>query len=222
VALIGPNGAGKSTLLKVLAGLLVPQNGRVQHAGLTRGDIAYLAQSGPLPGEFSGRALVELGRVPRTGLFRSPGEADERAVLGALTRTQSLGFSERRLRELSGGEQQRLALARALAQEPRLLLLDEPTLHLDLRHQAALLQTLRAEAERGVGVVVVLHDLSLAARADRCALLDRGRLAALGSPRQVLDRAILSRAYDADIDVVDTAHGTAVIVKVPNGAGALQ
>jgi iron complex transport system ATP-binding protein len=218
VALIGPNGAGKSTLLKLLAGLVPPASGRVDRTGLAPGDIAYLAQSAPLPADFSGRALVELGRVPRTGLFRSPDETDARAVLGALTRTQSLPFSERRLRELSGGEQQRLALARALAQEPRLLLLDEPTQHLDLRHQAALLQTLRAEAARGVAVVVVLHDLNLAARADRVALLDRGKLCALGSPSEVLRPAALSAAYEADIDVVDTAHGTAVIVKVPSGA----
>jgi iron complex transport system ATP-binding protein len=222
LALIGPNGAGKSTLLKTLAGLLRPHSGRVLRSELGRGDIAYLAQSAPLPDEFSGRALVELGRVPRTGLFRSQREADARAVHQALLRTQSLDFCERRLESLSGGERQRLALARALAQEPKLLLLDEPTSHLDLRHQAALLQTLREQAAQGAGVVVVLHDLNLAALADRCALLDRGRLRAVGPPREVLERHALSAAYAADIDVIDSARGMAVIVRLDSASGGLQ
>lgn len=217
LALVGPNGAGKTTLLKALAGLLPLSSGSVTRKGdLRPADVAYLAQAERLPADFSVRAVVELGRVARLGLFRSFGRGDGVAVATALARASCTELAERRLGTLSGGEQQRVALARALAQEPRVLLLDEPTNHLDLRHQAALVRALRAEAQRGVAVAVVLHDLSLAARADACALLADGRIRSWGFVREVLRSRELSEAYGTPIEVLETPRGLAVF----GGAGS--
>ena len=129
-----------------------------------------------------------------------------------MLRTGTLPLAERRLRELSGGERQRVALARALAQEPALLLLDEPTTHLDLRHQAQLLSALRAEAARGVGSVVVMHDLTLAGQTDRCVLLRDGALVADGAPDTVLRADLLSQTYETPLEVIRSADGRRAVV----------
>lgn len=212
VSVLGPNGAGKSTLLKALASLLRPTTGQVLRAGLGPGDVAYLSQSERIPVDFTVRGLVELGRIAHTGLWRSLGTRDVRAVERAMQRTETSELAPRLLRTLSGGEQQRAALARALAQEPKLLLLDEPASHLDLRHQADLMRVLRAEAASGTCVVVVLHDLNLAAHTDRCIVLARGALQAQGSPDSVLEAGGLSQIYEAAIVTGRTDDGQLALV----------
>jgi len=202
VALIGPNGAGKTTLLKIAAGLLRPQAGSVAFAA-----VAYLAQVDPLPGDWTAREIVELGRLPHVGLFRALSARDHAAVRSAMERTGIEAFAGRTVDTLSGGERQRVALARALAQEPSVLLLDEPTNHLDPRHQVELFATLRVAAGDGVGVVAVVHDLVFAAHADRCVLLAGGGIVAAGPPGEVLRAETLSAAYGTAMDVLRTEDG---------------
>ncbi len=185
-AIVGPNGAGKSTLLRVLAGLKHPDAGTVtldghevhRMAPQSRGrQIAWLAQQGEAGGDLSGRETVHLGRLPHLGLFGAPGAADEAIVDAALAATESAAWQHRRLHELSGGERQRLLLARALATEAPVLLLDEPTTHLDPPHQVALARLFRRLAATHT-LVTVLHDLPLALLADRVLLLGEGRVQA--------------------------------------------
>jgi iron complex transport system ATP-binding protein len=212
VALIGPNGTGKTTLLKILAGLLVPSSGRVTTDGPRAETIAYLSQSEDLPLDWSVREVVELGRFPYVGLWRDLTPSDEEMVEGAMHRTSTLPLAARLVASLSGGERQRVALARALAQTPRALLLDEPTTHLDLRHQAHLFATLRAEAERGVGVVTVMHDLPFAAQADRCVLLAGGAIRATGSPAEVLRPDLLEQVYETALEAFHAHDGRIIVV----------
>ena len=188
-AIVGPNGAGKSTLLRVLAGLLAPAEGSVLLDGgalhemkpVERGrSIAWLAQLGDVTGELTARETVALGRLPHTGLFGAPTAADENAIDRAMAATECGDWQHRRLHELSGGERQRVLLARALATEAPVLLLDEPTAHLDPPHQVALARLCR-RLGRTHTVVTVLHDLPLALQADRVLVLDAGRAVAAGA-----------------------------------------
>jgi iron complex transport system ATP-binding protein len=217
IALVGPNGAGKTTLLKVLAGLLTPDIGAVRSAEPQARAVAYLAQSEALPSDWSVRELVELGRLPYVGLWRDLGPRDERAVKSAMERAEIASLACRSIATLSGGERQRVGLARALAQDPRILLLDEPSTHLDLRHQAELLAVLRAEADRGVAVVVVMHDLTSAAHADRCVLLSNGRIRAEGPPADVLDADLLREVYDTEVEILRTEDGRIIVHAAPAG-----
>jgi iron complex transport system ATP-binding protein len=212
VALIGPNGAGKTTLLKLMAGLLKPKAGAIRAPEPRARSIAYLAQSEPLPTEFSALEIVRLGRLPFQGFWGRETRADANAVERAMQRTDTTGFADRTLGTLSGGERQRVALARALAQEPKLLLLDEPTNHLDLAHQADLMALLRREALGGLGVVMVVHDLNLAAHADRCLLLFNGRIQAEGSPSEVLRPETLEPVYGVQLETLRTSEGRIVVV----------
>ncbi len=207
VALIGPNGAGKTTLLKIAAGLLRPAAGSVTVTATRPHAVAYLAQVEPLPDDWTAREIVELGRLPHAGLFRSLSPEDHAAVRSALDRTGLSALADRTLATLSGGERQRVALARALAQEPSVLLLDEPTNHLDPRRQVELFATLRAAARAGMGVVAVVHDLLFASQADRCLLLAGGGIAASGPPSAVLRPETLSAAYGTAMDVLRTEDG---------------
>jgi iron complex transport system ATP-binding protein len=217
VALLGPNGAGKTTLLRVLAGLEHPESGEVQAPQPRARSVAYLAQVEPLPAEFTALDVVRLGRLPHQtsfwqAVFARETRNDTDAVTSAMRRTGTLEFSYRLTGSLSGGEQQRVALARALAQEPKALLLDEPTNHLDLSHQAALMALLRREALGGLGVVMVLHDLNLAALADRCVLLTDGRIVASGPPHVVLEPKLLEDVYGVALERLETTDGRTVIV----------
>jgi iron complex transport system ATP-binding protein len=216
VAIIGPNGAGKTTLLKLAAGLLSPSSGRVV-TRVPAGGVAYLAQADPLPGEFTVREIVELGRLPHVGLLGRLGARDHAAVEAALARTGTAALASRLVETLSGGEQQRVALARALAQSPIVLLLDEPTSHLDPRYQVELFGALRAAAAEGVGVVVVVHDLALAGAADRCVLLVRGELCAEGPPAEVLAPHTLSAAYGTAMDVLRAPDGRVIALPAMGG-----
>lgn len=188
-AVVGPNGAGKSTLLQTLAGLLAPAAGTVELDGRALGAwaarergrrLAWMSQQGEAGGEPTVREVVMLGRLPQLGLFGTPGPEDEAAVDAAIALTECADWQHRRLHELSGGERQRALLARALAVQAPVLLLDEPTTHLDAPHQVALLRLLR-RLGRTQAVVSVLHDLPLALQADRLLLLQEGRVHAHGA-----------------------------------------
>jgi len=200
-AIVGPNGAGKSTLLRTLAGLQRSHAGRVLLDGRPlelvspaerARRMAWLAQQGEVTGELTVRETVELGRIAHLGLIGTPGRADAAAVERAMALTECADWAHRRLHELSGGERQRVLLARALATEAPLLLLDEPTTHLDAPHQVALARLFRALAAAR-GVVTVLHDLPVALQADRLVVLEAGRVVADGAPND----ASLQRALEA-------------------------
>jgi iron complex transport system ATP-binding protein len=211
LAIVGPNGAGKTTLLKLLAGILAPSVGRVELTVL-RSRVAYLAQSEELPQDWTVRELVELGRLPHQGFLGRPGPKDGDIVRHAMERTCTLALAERAIGTLSGGQRQRAALARALAQEPCVLLLDEPTSHLDVRHQLETLAVLRQEASQGVAVAAVMHDLILASHADRCAFVGKGRPIRVGSPAEVLAPDTLQRELGVEVEVFRTALGRSVAV----------
>ncbi len=189
-AVVGPNGAGKSTLLRLLAGLQAPQSGEVRIDGRPLASLsdreralrlAWLAQQGESTGELTVREVVQLGRLARQGLFGAVTADDERCVEQAMAEAECSAWQERRLHELSGGERQRVFVARALAVQAPLLLLDEPTTHLDPPHQIALVRLIRQQARAGVSVVSALHDLTLAFLADRLVIMERGRIRAGGA-----------------------------------------
>jgi len=224
-ALVGPNGAGKSTLLRALAGLLPLAGGSVRlcpGAGAAPFDVhaaasaerarhlAWLAQQGEVTGELNVRETVELGRIARLGLLGTPDAADAAAVEQAMALTECRPWQQRRLHELSGGERQRVLLARVLATEAPLLLLDEPTTHLDAPHQVALARLFRRLAHEGPAprtVLSVLHDLPIALAADRLLVLERGVLRADGAPSDRAVQAALVRVFGGAIRVDNEAGG---------------
>ena len=203
-AIVGPNGAGKSSLLRVLAGLWAPDSGSVRLDGRPLTDwsvrerarhMAWLAQAQEASGELTVGDTVMLGRLPQLGLFASPASPDHAAVDAALQATESADWRERLTQQLSGGERQRVMLARTLATQAPVLLLDEPTTHLDPPHQVALARLLRRLAPTHT-VVSVLHDLPLALAADRVLLLHQGALV-MDAP--ALDTALhraIERVFD--------------------------
>lgn len=214
LALVGPNGAGKSTLLGVLAGDLAPDDGEVDLDGQPLGEWrlralarqrAVLTQEHRVSFPFPAVDVVRMGRSPWRG--RPEEDQDERVVAEAMAATDLDRLAGQPFGLLSGGEKGRTAFARLLAQQTRILILDEPTAALDIGHQEAVLDRARREAATGAAVVIVLHDLTLAAAwADRVALLHHGRLAAEGPPADVLTTPMLSLVYDYPIDV--TPHPT--------------
>ena len=224
-ALLGPNGAGKSTLFGVLAGDTAPTSGHVTLNGtpLTAHkpkDLArmrgVLLQQNAVTFSFTAREVVAMGRVPWA---RTPAEDDDdEAIDEAMAKTDVLTLADRTVTSLSGGERARVALARVLAQRTRLLLLDEPTAALDLRHHEEVLQIARAEADNGAAVAVVLHDLDAAlAVADRVTLLARGRVVAQGAAREVLTAERIEEVYGQVVDVL-THPDTGEPIIVPRRA----
>jgi iron complex transport system ATP-binding protein len=218
VALLGANGSGKTTLLRLVGGALRPQHGQVRVAdrpveqwernALAR-RVAVLPQQLDLPDGFRVAELVEMGRAPHARrLFGSTAD-DQRAIARALADADALDLADRYPHELSGGERQRALVAMALAQEPELLLLDEPTLHLDLAHQVALLSSIRRlRAQRALTVIAVLHDLNLAAAfAPRVVILDGGIVAADGPASDVLQADLISRVFHVAVTEAWTAEG---------------
>lgn len=222
VALIGPNGAGKSTLIRAISGLIAPQAGviRVGDLDLIRATpwqraryLAVVPQVNQLPPAFTVWQTVLLGRTPYLNFLGQVSPHDEAIARQALEQVEALHLAERCLSELSGGELQRILLARALAQQTPFLLLDEPTTHLDLQYQIALLTHLRHLADNSMtsdlprrGVLMVLHDLNLTVRyADCVALLVGGRLWAWGTTREVLQPDLLSRAFGVPISMTETS-----------------
>jgi len=196
IGVVGPNGAGKSTLLRVLAGLVRLSGGEVVLKGRQVGALSPSALArfvtfmpqGTDPQPFTALETVLMGRYPHLGRFQLEGENDREIALRAMTSTETDGFAGRQLNTLSGGEHQRVLMARVLAQEGSIMLLDEPTSNLDLRHRLGVMEVIREQAvTRDAAVIVALHDLSLAARyCDSLLLLTAGRLLATGSPDAVL------------------------------------
>lgn len=203
--LLGPNGAGKSTLLHAILGL-TPATGDARLAkhdllAMSRRDRARLTalveQSATTEERLTVRDVVSLGRIPFQPALGSAGGGEDDAIISAaLAETRMEEFATRRFDTLSGGEQQRVHIARALAQQPQLLMLDEPSSHLDIRAQLGLTSLLRRKADTGMTVFFALHDLNLAARScDHVVVLDGGRVAAEGKPAEVLTPELLQRVY---------------------------
>ncbi len=223
--ILGPNGAGKSTLLGVLSGLRQGNCGTaciddVPLAGMSRADIArqigFLPQKPELHWDLRVYDLVALGRLPRQGRFGRLSQADEAAVARALYATDTTQFADRDAGSLSGGELSRVLLARALAGEPSWIIADEPLSHLDPAHQRDMLTTLQAVAQGGQGVLLVLHDLTLAHRiADRIVLLDRGALVASGGREVLEDTALVERVYGIAFERIERPGQPSLIVPVP-------
>lgn len=222
LALVGPNGSGKTTLLRVLLGLLRPGQGTVTLQGRplaawSRADVARAVgvvpqreeAAFPLPVE----EAVMLGRYPHLGPLAPPRAADHAAVERAMDRADVRRFRDRPTDRLSAGEAQRVRVARALAQEPSLLVLDEPTASLDVRHEMELFELVRGLADQGLGALIVTHHLNLAARyADRMLLLDGGRTAGQGTPATVLAEDTLSRVFDWPVARTTWCDGSPQIV----------
>ncbi len=213
LAVIGPNGCGKTTLLRVVTGVLTPERGSVAFDGVDIRDmnatamarsVAVVAQGASLPERFSAFEVVLMGRSPHLRLLQSEGARDIEIVRAAMERTDSWRLRTRLVEELSGGERQRVIIARALAQEPDLLLLDEPTSHLDLAHQLdAFRLVLDLCREQRLAVVAVVHDLTLAAMfADRIAIMAGGRIVADGTPAAVIDASTIERVYGCPVRII--------------------
>ena len=227
VALVGPNGAGKSSLLRVLAGLIKPASGAVLLGGRNLANlstaeisrhIAYLPQARAIHWPMAVRAIVALGRLPHHIAGTTTAGRDANAIAAALTAMDIASLADRPVLSLSGGEQARVLMARALAQEPQLLVADEPTAGLDLRHQLDLMNCLSARAAVGGTSIVALHDLGLAARfASKVILLADGRIVAQGPAADVLTGTRISAVYGVKLSVT---HVDGLPVFVPHRSSA--
>ncbi len=226
VAVVGPNGAGKTSLLHAVAAL-AESSGVLEVVGadphrMPRRElarrVALMPQQPVVPPGMTVRELVALGRTPFLGRFATETSVDREIVERELVRLQLTSLADRPADRLSGGELQRVMLARALCQQPDLLLLDEPTSALDIGHQQSVLDLVDAQrGERGLTILAAMHDLTLAAQyADRMVLLDRGRLVHDGPAAEVLSADLLNRTYGARVEVLDWPGGPAVIpVRTP-------
>jgi iron complex transport system ATP-binding protein len=224
VGIIGPNGSGKTTLLRLLSGVLAPEGGEVLLEGRPVRSIpprerarivAFVPQESSLLFNFSVLEVLLMGRAPHLGLWGLERPRDFAVAREALRQVDLVDQEGRPLRDLSSGERQRALIARALAQEPRVLLLDEPTAFLDLKHRLQIYEILRRlNRGSGLSVVSVSHDLNLAARyADRLALLHRGSLAADGPPPSILTAELIRRVYETEVGVArDPATGAPYLI----------
>ena len=237
VGVIGPNGAGKSTLLRAISGMLRHQGGTVWldgtelHAISAKEIAARLAlvpQIAPYTHGFTALELVLMGRYPHLGRFQIEGREDDRIAKDAMRVTETEQFADRTLDTLSGGERQRVFVSRALAQQPRILLLDEPTSNLDIFHQIKVLDLVRQLVDEGLTAVAAIHDLHMAARyCDRLILLNDGRVLADGLPEEVLSPETIESAFGVESAVYrDPVTGSLAISLIgpagersPNGRG---
>ena len=213
LGVIGPNGAGKSTLVRLLSRLLVPAGGEVRLNGRALAQwprsamarvLAVVPQDPELPPAFTTWEMVLMGRTPYLGWFGQESERDRAVARQAMEDTGTWHLSGRFVSQLSGGEQQRVVIARALAQEPQVLLLDEPTAHLDINHQVEMLNLISHLVRlRQLAALAIFHDLNLASQfCDQLLLLDKGRVAARGAPAQVLTPTVIQGAYGARVEVM--------------------
>ena len=232
VGLIGPNGAGKSTFLRAISGVLRVQGGSVHLDGAdlrslsskeVAAGMAIVPQIMPYTHGFTAMELVLMGRYPHLGRFQIEGREDARIVRDAMRLTETEQFAERTLDTLSGGERQRVIVSRALAQRPRILLLDEPTSNLDVLHQLKVLGLVRRLVDEGLTAVAAIHDLNLAARfCDRLTLLSEGRVLAEGTPEEVLAPETIAAAFDVEAGVYrdpNTGSLAVSLIGPANGAG---
>jgi len=217
VAVVGPNGSGKTTLLKILNATLFPNEGlmlidgrdtrRWSRQEISR-TVAIVPQESPAIFPFFAEEIVLMGRFPYLRSLAFEGKEDYKIVHDAMGRTDSLPFAHRRFNELSAGERQRVLIARALAQEPKILLLDESTVFLDLKHQAQFLSLLRElNRKQNLTVIFVTHDINLAAQnADQILLLYNGKKYAIGTPADVLTAENIREVYDVDVGIDSNPH----------------
>jgi ABC-type Mn2+/Zn2+ transport system ATPase subunit len=218
LAVIGPNGAGKSTLLKLIAGILRPWSGRVSVLGGAPGSaarrIAYLPQAEAVDWEFpvTVREAVEMGRYGRLGFGHNPGPADRKKVMSALEMVGMADAVDRQIGALSGGQRRRVFLARALAAEPDLYLLDEPVTGVDARTQEDLMDVLEAEARAGKTVIATTHDLICAAQRFHEAAFLNGRLVAQGPANLVLDQKLLAETYGGHVLILPGDDGGRLVL----------
>ncbi len=214
VGIAGPNGAGKSTLLHLLAGLIAPERGEIIIGGkearfLSRRmwskKVAVVFQEVPQNLELTSQEVVSMGRLPHLGRWQREREIDEEKVFWAMKITSTTVFSDRRFSELSGGEKQRVMIARALAQEPELLLLDEPTSHLDVLHQLEIMDILLELRAGGVAIVSVFHDLNLVSQfCDKALLLREGRMLSFGRVEEVMKAEEVAKL--SGVEFLETTH----------------
>lgn len=227
VAVVGPNGSGKTTLLRALLGTRSLDAGKVVVEGKPLAQwrprdlakvIGVVTQREEILFPLTVRETVELGRYAHLGPLAGPRDADHRAVTEALQRADVSGLADRRTDTLSGGEWQRVRVARALAQNPRALLLDEPTAALDIRHEMEVFELVRKLAGEGIGTLLVTHHLNLAARyADRMVLLDKGAVIAEGPPAEVLRSEVVSPVFEWRVAVTNWCDGAPQVVPLKPG-----
>ena len=227
ISLLGPNGSGKTTLIKLISGILKPKQGEIRLDGsnLNRLDrksiarsLAVVPQQFYIPYAFTVGEIVMLGRIPFLRAFTNESETDRQSVYDAMELVGISELKERRFDELSGGERQKVMLATALAQEPRLLLLDEPTVHLDITNQVEIMELVkRLHVEQGLTIIAAMHDLNLAALYfDRMVLLKEGKVLADGTPAQVLTEDTIRDAFSASVRVgPHPITGTPHIIVIP-------
>ncbi len=213
VALLGPNGAGKSTLIRAITGVVPVSQGTVcldqidllSLSALERARrIAVVPQHALLPDNFTVYEIVLLGRTPYLPLWKKETGNDHATVTQALQHTNLENLKDRFVGDLSGGERQRVLIARSLAQEPDVLLLDEPTAHLDLKHQASILRLIKSLATtKNIAILLTMHNINQAAKcADSVALIANGKIQSYGSPADVYTPENLSKAYDTPVEVI--------------------
>ncbi len=212
VGLLGPNGSGKTTLIKLAGGILKPNQGEIRLDGISLSrlnrksvarSVAAVPQQFHIPFAFTTSEVVMLGRIPFIKAFAGETTADRRAVAAAMELVGITELAQRRFDELSGGERQKVILAMALAQQPKLLLLDEPTVHLDISHQVETLELVRSlNLGQGLTVIAAMHDLNMASLYfDRLILLKEGRVSADGTPAQVLTEDKIREVFSASVRV---------------------
>lgn len=229
VVLGGPNGSGKTTVLRAVLGLLAPATGEVRIDGRPVSEwprselarrIGVVAQREESWLPVSVEEVVRMGRYPHLGPFAPLGRADREIVEQALERADVADLRHRPVETLSGGEWQRVRIARALAQTPQALVLDEPGTALDLRHEMEAMELVRSLVEDGMACLLITHHLNIAARyADQVVLLHRGRVAAQGPPGEVLTRELVGRVFDWPVAIAPWADGTPQIIPLRPGEG---
>jgi iron complex transport system ATP-binding protein len=232
VAVVGPNGSGKTTLVRALLGLLPLERGSVLVNGRLVGEwprrelaqiVGVVGQQEEAVYRLTVAETVMLGRYARLGPLAAPRPIDRDAVRAALERCDIAALADRSVDSLSGGEWKRVRIARALAQEPRALVLDEPTASLDVRHEMELLELVRELADSGLAALVITHHLNLAARfADRIILLNRGRVVVEGKPGEVLNETTLSRVFEWPVAVTTWADGSPQVIALRRGERGFQ
>ncbi len=217
LSIVGPNGSGKSTILKLLNNIYDPKSASILIEGkdinkfkkkeLAR-KIALVAQDTTINFEFTVEELVLMGRHPHKGRFESENKDDYKLVEESLKLTNTYFLKDRMVTELSGGERQRVLIARALAQDPSIILLDEPTAHLDINHQIEILNLLkRLNKERGMTIVLVIHDINLSIRySDEIMMLNKGKILGRGKPEKVITKENIKEAYNLKVEIDRNKH----------------
>jgi iron complex transport system ATP-binding protein len=216
LGIIGPNGAGKSTILRLICGILKPGKGmitilgepieRIEPKELAK-KIAFVPQETHFALDFTVEDIVMMGRYPYLKAFQRENKIDYQARDHALEYADVQTFRKRMINSLSSGERQRVVLARALAQEPAILILDEPTSHLDLHHQYAIMELLKKFNKEGMSIIVVNHDLNLASLyCERLILMHQGKIFAQGSPGELINERTLKQVYQTDVKVIKHPH----------------